>query len=534
MAISTRDGVRGREIAATPESVSPLAIGYTAGAELPRPDAGPVPAGAWACSALPREPRQAETPRPLAAGSAARLNLAADLSLIIGMLLVGGLSALPDRSGLPALALLTLLLAAVWVITGSALGYYDRRAYGREPLDDAALVSTMVLALLFVATLFSLAAPRWTPLGRILLFCWPTVIVVRVAFFRPASRWEKPIEQALIVGTGPLARITGEDLERRGRQRVVGYLFFADERRSHVLTPPLLGTWMDLENALRSEPIGEVYIAGEGPKHAQAIQHAISVCENLGVPFALPAYTFRLQRARPVLGKAVADGYLHYALLEAKTRQRAVKRICDVMIATVALWLLAPLFLAVAVLIKATSRGPVFFSQLRCGLHGKPFEMLKFRSMVEDAEQRRRTLEALNERNGPVFKMRKDPRVTRVGAILRKYSIDELPQLINVLRGDMSVVGPRPPLPGEVAKYQSWQLRRLSVRPGLTCIWQISAARHQMSFEEWMYLDLQYVDHWSLVRDAEIILRTIPVVVTGSGEPVRGAVARHNLKVSAR
>src|SRR5229473_3564676 len=155
MAISTRDGVRGREIAATPESVSPVAIGYTAGAELPRPDAGLVPAGAWACSALPREPRQAETPRPLAAGSAARLNLAADLSLIIGMLLVGGLSALPDRSGLPALALLTLLLAALWVITGSALGYYDRRASGRDARDDGAVVSAMGEAVLCVATVVS-------------------------------------------------------------------------------------------------------------------------------------------------------------------------------------------------------------------------------------------------------------------------------------------------------------------------------------------------------------------------------------------
>jgi exopolysaccharide biosynthesis polyprenyl glycosylphosphotransferase len=504
-------------------------------AEFERRDYEPDSARARAREAfVPREPRHAQPRRPLAAGAATRLNLAVDLSLVSGILFVDGLLTLPDNSGLPALALLLLLVAAVWVFAGSAVGYYDATANGRELLDDVALVSTMVMGMMFVVALFNLAAPRSMPIGHILLFCWPTTILMRIAFFRPASRWERPVDETVIVGTGALARITGEDLERRGRQRVIGFLFFADEQRPHVLTWPLLGTWMDLENVLRTKPVNEVYIAGDGIKHASAVQHAIAVCENLGIPFALPAYTFRLQRARPIPGKAVADGYLHYAVVEAKIGQRAVKRICDVLIASLALWLLAPLFLVAAVLIKATSRGPVFFRQLRCGLHGKPFEMLKFRSMLADAEQRRKTLEALNERNGPVFKMRNDPRVTRIGALLRKYSIDEVPQLINVLRGEMSIVGPRPPIPEEVAKYQSWQLRRLSVRPGLTCSWQISADRHEMSFDEWMYLDLQYVDHWNLLKDAELILGTIPVVVTGRGEPVKGAAARYNLNVSAR
>jgi exopolysaccharide biosynthesis polyprenyl glycosylphosphotransferase len=501
-----------------------------------RPDGsgvGAPSAGASSASAtIGGPPGQPERARPLSPGWAIRLNLAADLFLISGIVLANG--PLPSGRGLPDLALLTVLLAAVWVITGSVLGYYDGSAHRREPLDDAALISTMVLAMMLVAALFNATAPNWTALPRSLLFCWPMAALVRFAFFRVASRWEKPVEQVLIVGTSPLARVTGEDLARRGRQRVLGYLFLPDEQRSLVLRSPFLGTWMDLENSLRTRPVNEVYIAADGSTESQAVQHAISVCENLGIPFALPAYTFRLQRARPILGKAIADGYLHYAPVDAKTHQRAVKRICDVLIASAALWLLAPLLIIVAVLIKATSRGPVFFTQIRRGLHGKPFEMLKFRSMVEDAEQHRNTLEALNERNGPVFKLRKDPRVTRIGALLRKYSIDELPQLINVLRGDMSIVGPRPPLPEEVTKYEAWQLRRLSIRPGLTCIWQISTDRHRMSFDEWMYLDLQYVDHWNLFKDAEIILRTIPVVASGSGEPAKGPGPRYNLKASTR
>jgi len=469
----------------------------------------------------------------LSAEWATRLNVAVDLALVGTLVLANGPGAFPAGGGLQALVVLGALVG-VWVITAAVLGYYDASSPAREPLDDAILASTMVLAMLSVAALFEAWAPQWASLRRMLPLWWPALIVVRVVFFRPPSRWKKAVDRVLIVGAGTLGRITGEDLARRGRQRVLGYLVLPDELRSFVLSPPLLGTWMDLESVLRTTPVSEVYIAADASKDAAQMQHAISVCENLGVPFALPAYTFRLQRARPVLSKPLADGYLHYAPLETKARQRALKRICDLLVASLALWLLGPLLAIVALLIKASSRGPVFFKQVRCGLHGHPFEMLKFRSMVADAEQRRKTLETLNERNGPVFKLRKDPRVTAVGAILRKFSIDELPQLINVLRGEMSLVGPRPPIPEEVTKYEAWQLRRLSVRPGLTCIWQISANRHRMSFDEWMYLDLQYIDHWNLLKDAEILFRTIPVVVSGSGEPAKGMPARYNLDVSVR
>ena len=173
-------------------------------------------------------------------------------------------------------------------------------------------------------------------------------------------------------------------------------------------------------------------------------------------------------------------------------------------------------FAVVVAAIRLTSRGPIFFKQVRVGLHGKPFHILKFRSMVVDAEALQARLAAQNEMTGPVFKMKHDPRITRVGRFIRKYSIDELPQLVNVLRGDMSLVGPRPPLPSEVARYQAWQRRRLSVRPGLTCIWQVSG-RNQISFEEWMYLDMRYIDHWSLSQDLQLIFRTVPVVLTGRG-----------------
>jgi lipopolysaccharide/colanic/teichoic acid biosynthesis glycosyltransferase len=167
-------------------------------------------------------------------------------------------------------------------------------------------------------------------------------------------------------------------------------------------------------------------------------------------------------------------------------------------------------------MIKLTSGGNVLFRQTRCGLNGRFFTLYKFRTMVEDAEERRRELMHLNEMNGPVFKLRSDPRVTAFGRFLRRFSLDELPQLWNVVRGDMSLVGPRPPIPEEVAKYQRWQRRRLAMKPGLTCLWQVSG-RNDLDFDRWMQLDLEYIDSWSPTLDFKILLKTIPAVLSGKG-----------------
>lgn len=191
------------------------------------------------------------------------------------------------------------------------------------------------------------------------------------------------------------------------------------------------------------------------------------------------------------------------------------KRAIDVVLALAGLVLLSPIFLIAAVLIKLTSPGPVIFRQVRCGLNGRTFTFYKFRSMVQDAEERLHQVVHLNEKD-IVMKITNDPRLTMVGKWLRKFSIDELPQLINVLKGDMSLVGPRPAIPTEVAQYQRWQRRRLRMRPGLTCLWALRG-RDKVDFESWMRLDLQYIDTWSLGLDAKIILLTIPQVMSGRG-----------------
>lgn len=195
---------------------------------------------------------------------------------------------------------------------------------------------------------------------------------------------------------------------------------------------------------------------------------------------------------------------------------RASKRVFDLVLASVALVLLLPIIPLIAVMIKLDSPGPVLFRQDRVGKNGRPFKFYKFRSMRSDAEEQQKNVEALNEVDGPVFKVRSDPRITSVGKFLRRSSLDEIPQVFNVFRGDMSIVGPRPPLPSEVQRYQPWQRKRLEVTPGITCLWQISGRSH-LSFNEWMRLDLEYLRQRSLRTDALILLKTIPAVIARKG-----------------
>jgi exopolysaccharide biosynthesis polyprenyl glycosylphosphotransferase len=456
------------------------------------------------------------------------VNLFVDVAIVFIMTFAASSSA-DDMQDLRGLFWIATAAIAAWVITAAALRHYGVLAYDRGALDDAAMISVHVAAmvtLLAVVELFVDGRAATPNIPQLLFLVWCPVVLARW-FFRRLASGEPPLDDVLIVGIGPIGRLTASDLRQRRRHRVIGHLKLASENgretalleRSYSTDGALcriLGGASELEQVLRTVAVDEVYVAGKVRTHGEEMQDAIRTCERFGIPFAVPAYAFRLERAHAVEANAVQDGYLHYETHKPMLQQQAMKRLFDIVASAVALWLLLPLFVVVMALIKLTSRGPVFFRQTRVGLHGRTFNMLKFRSMVVNAESLKAALAAQNEQAGPVFKMRRDPRVTRIGRFIRKYSIDELPQLINVLRGDMSVVGPRPPVPDELLKYEAWQRRRLSVRPGLTCIWQVSG-RNQISFEDWMLLDMQYIDHWSLARDFQLIFRTIPVVITGRG-----------------
>lgn len=319
----------------------------------------------------------------------------------------------------------------------------------------------------------------------------------------------------IIIGTDALAVSTYNVI--KNRQNILGSLSFSGQHNTMPKTSvPNLGSFRQLQYILQQHPIRKVYIAGRVMIHGSEMQQVVKVCERFGIPFAVPAHSLNFTRATSKAATNLKDGYLHYTNHPEKPIQSVIKRAVDIILSAIALVALSPLLIITALAIKRSSKGPILFRQTRVGRNGVSFSMFKFRSMVNNAEALRADLEEKNEQTGAPFKMQNDPRVTSVGKIIRKHSVDELPQLLNILRGDMSIVGPRPALPDEVKKYKDWHRRRLSAAPGLTCYWQVSG-RNRIKFDEWMRLDAEYVDNWSLAVDAKLILKTIPVVISGDG-----------------
>ncbi len=246
------------------------------------------------------------------------------------------------------------------------------------------------------------------------------------------------------------------------------------------------------------------------------IENAINACETEGIKATIAVDLFDLKIARAYPTDLDDIPLLTFKTTVAKEWQLFIKRIIDIVISGLGIVILSPLFLIVAILIKLTSRGPLLFRQERLGLNGRKFVLYKFRTMYKGAQKELSKVEVFNEMDGPDFKKKKIQWITPVGRILRKFSIDELPQLFNVFVGHMSLIGPRPTVPEEVVQYKSWQRRRLSMRPGITCLWQVSG-RNKIDFNEWMKMDLEYLDNWSLWFDLKILIRTIPVVLFGIG-----------------
>lgn len=274
---------------------------------------------------------------------------------------------------------------------------------------------------------------------------------------------------------------------------------------------------LSLPYLLKNNIVDEVFYC-KNDINQDEIQNLVFACEEIGVVFRLQSAFFKMSSTQTELNYFDNVPFLSFTNTPANKTAHQWKTVVDIVGSGLILLIWSPFLLIIAILIKLTSRGPVIFKQRRIGLRGREFNIYKFRTMVQDAEKLRPLLEAQNEMDGPVFKIKNDPRITFIGRILRKTGLDEVPQFFNVLKGDMSLVGPRPPLASEVAQYQRWQLRRLSMRPGITCIWQIAPNRNEITFDEWMKLDLQYIDSWSLKIDFLLILKTVQAVIRGSGQ----------------
>ncbi len=337
-------------------------------------------------------------------------------------------------------------------------------------------------------------------------------------FYRAKEKGEN-YQKVLIIGTGERAQRLSNSLSNHSEWGidVVGYLDPEPDKVDHsILRAPLLGSVDDISEVLTSRVIDEVILAIPRSliANAQAIADA---CEEQGVRFQLMADVFDVRAANTHLSDIDGIPLLVFEPVSCNATDLVLKRLFDLGVTLVALPFVLPILALVAIAIRLDSPGPVLFIQKRVGYRKRLFPMYKFRSMYTDAEERLKEIEHLNEAEGPIFKMADDPRVTKVGKFIRRTSLDELPQLFNVLRGHMSLVGPRPMSIRDVALFdRGIQRKRFSVKPGLTCIWQVSG-RSNLPFEKWLELDLEYIDNWSLELDLKILLKTVPAVLFSRG-----------------
>jgi len=415
---------------------------------------------------------------------------------------------------------LLVIYAGGWVVALAMNGLYRPRArwsIRRETVD--VLRSTAAMALVTLSVLFIFRMPDVSRAFLLILF--PTQaaatvagrVVLRLVMER-RRRQGKNQRYVLVLGAGPRAQAFAAKLEehRELGLRVQGFL---DDSTEFELPGGWrhLGALDQLESILHSQVVDEVAICL--PFSQWTLIDAITqLCEEEGKIVRIPMDV--LDRAVTAGRMEDLDGTPVFSLVSGpdRTLALATKRTVDLVASLVGVLALSPVLLAIALLIRLHDGGPVFFRQRRVGLHGRPFDVIKFRSMRPDAEAHQAELAHLNEVHGRAFKLTNDPRITRIGRFLRRTSLDELPQLINVIRGEMSLVGPRPPLPHEVDGYDLWHRRRLSMKPGITGLWQVRGRRNA-DFDTWVEADLEYIDRWSLWLDLKILFRTIPAALDG-------------------
>ena len=458
------------------------------------------------------------------------LLVSADVALSGGLLVL--MFSLPTVTGFkegglwtmtPGLLATALAACLAWPFTLWQLGLYDSQRLRR--LDQviarlvlAGAVSTMIVT----AAAFILKAPvgpRFPVLFGISQFALLTVErLVVFGALRVARRVGRNTRKVIVVGTGPRAAGVQHTVDSHPEWglEIVGFVDDSELPVDGSIPADRVHKLIEMPELLRSQVIDEVIVAMPRSMLV-AVLPVVSACGAAGIPFTLLSDIFGDYLPPPVTTRFGSLAALRFAPVHHNPTGLMIKRVIDVGVAAVGLVVAAPVLGIAALAVKTSSPGPAFFRQVRCGLNGRNFEILKLRTMCEGAEEQREELLHLNTMEGPVFKLEEDPRVTWVGTFLRCFSLDELPQLWNVLRGDMSLVGPRPPLPQEVAQYQTFERRRLSMRPGITCLWQVSGRNEVRSFDEWVRMDLEYIDTWSLANDILTLVKTIPAVLRGTG-----------------
>jgi exopolysaccharide biosynthesis polyprenyl glycosylphosphotransferase len=415
------------------------------------------------------------------------------------------------------------LAAGCWMAAASSLGLY-RITIRRSGWEKVRIViESCILLWLFLGFLsFVLKLDLSRPLIALFVLYQALLLTAVRILVLVHSRGKgrifssKHCRNILIVGTSAKARKMGALISRYSDWglNVLGYVN-AGMERAGTADSDVLGCVSDLPDIIDNNIVDEIIFVGDRP-NLDVLDRILELCNEQGIRTRLAADFFPAKVTNLSMEFLENVPVITFSSAPDHAASLLMKRVLDMIVSAALLVVLIPVLIVVGILVKLTSKGSIIYRQVRCGLYGRKFVLYKIRSMREGAEDVLWEIKHLNEMEGPVFKMRNDPRITPLGRFLRKSSIDEWPQFWNVLKGDMSLVGPRAPLPEEVKEYTRWQRRRLSVKPGITCLWQVSG-RNEIDFHEWMKLDLHYIDNWSLLLDLKILLRTFPVVLFGRG-----------------
>lgn len=402
-------------------------------------------------------------------------------------------------------------------------GLYKIRFTGTWFLQAWTITSSATMGLAFLITYYFVFQPPSN--SRLLVpFVWAMTIIVLClgrlivsAAMGILYRLGLAETRLLVVGSGRLGKIIMQHIAANPSlgYSLVGFLHNMDAPSGDFGRFKMLGTLEDLDLVVRSMQVDEVIIALPAHMHQQSIK-SVRMCERLGASFKLVPDLYELSLSRIDMDTLEGIPLIGIKQASLNSAQRAITRLIDIAVATLLIALGSPLWLCIALAIFLNSPGEVIYTTTRIGLNGKPFKMYKFRSMYKGSDHAKESLLPLNEAQGPLFKIKDDPRITPIGRFLRRRSLDEIPQLINVIRGDMSLVGPRPPLSSEVAQYEEWQKGRLAIKPGITGLWQVRG-RSDISFDEGVLMDLYYIENWTLRMYFQVLLRTIPAVLYSRG-----------------
>ncbi len=432
----------------------------------------------------------------------------------------------------PNYYIVLLMIIIIWYVSFSLFDLYAsyrRQAFAKIVWNMIKAVSTGMLFMFLCMYIFKMTDVSRIMIGIFFLLNIGLLALSKGFVYRILIHYRQKgfnFRNILIIGSRQRARDVIDAIGDRldAGYRVVGCLEVDEGETGKKVKNGIqvIGTIDNLEKILWKQVVDELIFAMPLKKIENADEY-IAIAEEIGVGVRIiPDWQIHKLMYKPEIATIQFEEFLGLPTLAMTSTPRKpaellIKSAFDYVASAIGFVLVLPLFLVIFISIRTTSKGPVFFKQERSGLNGRLFQLYKFRTMVENAEALKETLKAQNEMAGPVFKKTDDPRITWVGKLLRKFSLDELPQLINVLKGEMSLVGPRPPIPSEVEEYDLWQRRRLSMKPGITCIWQVNG-RNKIDFSEWMKMDLEYIDNWSLWLDFKLLLQTVPAVLMATGK----------------